>query len=231
MKIQTRKNLIWFAFWVIAFAFTFGIWILLINYDLFRKLFILPVIVVVFGLILVSLKLKNIKIKSISKALKETKTWKSFGKNLWEKKWKYLLVTIIIVGVGAALYFPLYWDVILPNEGIYLDKPVNELEDDIYGNPSYYPKPQEPTHLYSINTSDCQGEELVTIMSLQGVLAKDKPRIYISDDNYYAKWLNLIKAEGVSVTEEQDPWALVDQFSSDVEGYIIYSAEGGNAEF
>ena len=79
--------------------------------------------------------------------------------------------------------------------------------------------------LYSIKQDDCDGESLVTLLTLQGLLARrhNGTGIYISDYGYYGAWESLIENESIPIYDAgSDPWALVAQFADQVDGYIVY---------
>jgi hypothetical protein len=131
--------------------------------------------------------------------------------------------------IGGAIYtstgaFPSFWQqvkqVINPN---------NPSETpELKGTP-YYPYPKQPSLLYSINDSYIQGEEFVMIMSLQGLLAKIEPRIYISSPGPYEIWLDLMRNQGTSVIQETNPWSLLERFAANISGYILYEKDTDGA--
>ena len=117
------------------------------------------------------------------------------------KKWgKYILLILSLGIFFVSIYFPVMWYVVYPRQGVYLDKPINQLEtNEVEGR--YFPLPARPTELYSINQDDCIGESLVTLLTLQGLLARGEngTKIYISDSGYYKGWESVIEAEGIPV--------------------------------
>jgi len=141
------------------------------------------------------------------------------------KKWGKIVLLILLGGlIFVSIYFPVMWYVVYPRQGVYLEKPINQLEEG-EAEGRYFPIPARPTELYSINQDDCEGESLVTLLTLQGLLAKREngTTIYISDSGYYKAWESLIEDEGIPVYDAgTDPWALIAQFADQVDGYIVY---------
>lgn len=129
-------------------------------------------------------------------------------------------ILMLVVGIAAGA---IYWQ-FSPKQTVRelptSTKKLNEYEPN---ESFYYPIPARPTQLYGINTSSMQENEIVTIMTLQGILAKQMPRIYIYDGNFYNKWANLIENKGIPITNVSNPWDLVHQFKSNLTGYILYS--------
>ncbi|OBZ09494.1 GxGYxYP domain-containing protein [Bacillus sp. FJAT-26390] len=87
---------------------------------------------------------------------------------------------------------------------------------------SYFPKIEAPEHLYVIQKSSLSPEELVLVGTLQGVLAQDKPEIYITDDAY-DDWLEELRAKhGVKTEEVKDAWTLMEKFKDRIQGFYAY---------
>ncbi|TFG19962.1 MAG: hypothetical protein EU530_04695 [Promethearchaeota archaeon] len=148
------------------------------------------------------------------------------------KKWGKIVLLLFSAGLlFVTIYFPVMWYVVYPRQGVYLDKPINQLEEgEVEGR--YFPLPARPTELYSINQDDCEGESLVTLLTLQGLLAQREngTSIYISDSGYYGAWESLITNEGITIYDAgNDPWTLVAQFADQVNGYIIYRNDSAGA--
>ncbi len=146
---------------------------------------------------------------------------------------KICLGLILVFILGISVFFYYWWQIYIPNQGLVPDKPINALETDgIEGN--YYPRPNYPTYLYSINMSNLDGEEKVTILSLMGVLAKGPqgPKIYIEDDGgAYSLWAKEIQKLNITVTPVSDPWWLVSTLGvGNISGYILYKADTGGVQ-
>lgn len=87
---------------------------------------------------------------------------------------------------------------------------------------SYYPKISEPEHLYVIDRRDMSGDEFIMIITLQGNLAQNKPRIYINERESDSIWLEaMVKNYGVTTEERSDAMGLLEEFKDEVDGYII----------
>ena len=79
--------------------------------------------------------------------------------------------SVIIIGIVLIL-FVLNWN-------LYAEKTCN-----------YFPEIEEPEHLNVIDISNLRSDEFTLIISLQGILAQDKPEIYINNPNTgYDYWL------------------------------------------
>lgn len=134
---------------------------------------------------------------------------------------------MIFLIMGISIFGWWWWDVYLPGQATTVDeKPLNQIDNSTV-DCNYYPRPNRPTHLYAINNNACKEEEIVTIMTLQGVLAKTSPQIYITDNNgYYSQWANLIRSEGIPITNITDPWWLINNLApGNVSGYILWKAD------
>jgi len=142
------------------------------------------------------------------------------------KKFSIISVSLIFIYSAVAFGIYIYYYPTISRKYNGADKPPNqlELEYPFYG--SYYPKPYPPASLHVINASEINNETLVTILTLQGVLAKNRSTIYITDNGYYNYWLKLIENEGIELIYEQDPWNLISKFSSNISGYILYKKQG-----
>jgi len=95
---------------------------------------------------------------------------------------------------------------------------------------SHYTNISVPIHLHVIDTGDMNFEELQMIISLQGVLAQTKPRIYITDKSNrdsYTYWLESIKVNhGVTTEDHTDAMAMLEEFKDEVAGYLL--TKGGS---
>ncbi len=89
---------------------------------------------------------------------------------------------------------------------------------------SRYPSSTQPDTLYKIIDSDYDQAQLLTIGTLQGLLAQTKPEIYRVNADSYDLWLTDIKNNyGVTVITDFDKSfsGIVDKFKDSVKGYII----------
>ena len=88
-----------------------------------------------------------------------------------------------------------------------------------------FPKsPLHPDKLYVIGKSSMTVPEASMIASLQGILAKKKPQIYINSVSAYSTWLlDLETRYGVETEMIEDPWELVAKFKNEIKGYILYT--------
>jgi hypothetical protein len=87
---------------------------------------------------------------------------------------------------------------------------------------SYFTELKAPEHLYVIQKSSLSPEELTMVGTLQGVLAQEKPEIYITDDAYDV-WLEELRTKhGVKTEDVNDAWELIQKFKDRVKGFIVY---------
>ena len=90
---------------------------------------------------------------------------------------------------------------------------------------SYYPDIAPPGHLHVIDRADMNTDEYLMVISLQGVLAQEKPRIYITNSGVqpaYDYWLDkMIESYGVTTESHSDAIELLDLFKDEVTGYIL----------
>jgi len=101
---------------------------------------------------------------------------------------------------------------------------------------SYYPKsPEPPEKVLFIREQEMTVTEGVMVASLQGILAKKKPEVYILPAGYasYRTWLDdLVDNYGVTVEERRSAWGLIDEYKAKVgiDGYILYDLVYENPE-
>jgi hypothetical protein len=91
---------------------------------------------------------------------------------------------------------------------------------------SPYPLSQKPDTLFVVNESNFSDTEILTIKSLQGILAQSKPRIYCigNSGDSYSVWLSDLKNKyGVTVdyTYQSDLKGLINHFKGYLSGYIL----------
>ena len=89
---------------------------------------------------------------------------------------------------------------------------------------SPYPYSQVPDTLFIIRDGDFSEAERLTIQSLQGLLAKEKPRIYRDRGVGYSIWLqDLMNNYGIVADDSysKDLLGLVTHFQDKISGYIL----------
>jgi len=94
-----------------------------------------------------------------------------------------------------------------------------------------FPKGTNLTSFISIAESSLgSSEQQIMIATLQGLAARaSSQQIYI-DTTTYSRWrLHLTSAFGIPHTTQTDPWALVTQFKSVVNGYVLYDYANTNS--
>lgn len=81
-----------------------------------------------------------------------------------------------------------------------------------------------PEHLYVIKRSNMTDSEATMIATLQGILAKSKPEIWIDPEfGNYSVWLDGIKKDyGINYEYVAGPWELLQLFKLKIDGYILY---------
>jgi hypothetical protein len=98
--------------------------------------------------------------------------------------------------------------------------------DRFPGSP--YPVSTKPDTLYVVTDSRYTESQIVTIETLQGVLAQTKPRIYRNMNSTYTVFLNDLKTNyGVTEVDSLDgKFAdLIAHFKNDIKGYIICNVQ------
>ncbi|NMC05276.1 MAG: hypothetical protein GYA24_08700 [Candidatus Lokiarchaeota archaeon] len=156
--------------------------------------------------------------------------------NLTKNRGRILRYTCVFVligfGAGIGIFFNWWWNVYLPQQAYVPNKPVNQFEDTSMES-AYYPRPARTTSIYSINMSNLPGDTAVTMLTMAGVIAKGPagPKIYVENDGgYYSDWLDLIRAENITVIPATDPWALVAQSAGNMTGYIVYKSDSAGVQ-
>jgi GxGYxYP putative glycoside hydrolase C-terminal domain/GxGYxYP_N second domain/GxGYxYP_N 1st domain/GxGYxYP third domain len=86
-----------------------------------------------------------------------------------------------------------------------------------------FPKGHKPQSLVAIDMRKLDRAEQVMVSTLQGVLAKSSSKQIFMEAGDEPPWKRfLAEHEGVVVTTASDPWRLLAQFATDVDGYILY---------
>ena len=85
-----------------------------------------------------------------------------------------------------------------------------------------FPKGQKLTSVVAVDMRKLNAPERVMFSTLQGVLAKSSSRqIYMDEPG--PPWLSfLTERYGITVTTMPDPWELLTQFATNIDGYILY---------
>jgi len=90
-----------------------------------------------------------------------------------------------------------------------------------------FPKSPMPSHLYVLDMQSASAEMRLLLATLQGVLAKTDPRLFLlysADVDGF--WLNeMADHYGVAYEYASDPWALLDQFVDELSGFIVYDPD------
>jgi hypothetical protein len=92
----------------------------------------------------------------------------------------------------------------------------------LQGSP--YPVSQKPDTVFVIDDNNFSDTELLTIQTLQGVLAQTKPRIYRVRGDGYPLWLSDLKnyyGINTNYTFSADLKGLLSFFKNDINGYIL----------
>ena len=79
-----------------------------------------------------------------------------------------------------------------------------------------------PDYVYMIDGTGLSDAEMVLLMTLQGVVAKKKPEIYITGALSSAWMTDLLSTYQVDVELVNDLWTLVGTFTSKLVGYVLY---------
>lgn len=91
-----------------------------------------------------------------------------------------------------------------------------------------FPKSSMPEHLYFYDACTDGYQMQLLLTSLQGVVAKTEPRLYlrVACEEHDQFWLDKME-EYYGITNETayDPWALVDEFAEEINGLIVYDPD------
>lgn len=94
----------------------------------------------------------------------------------------------------------------------------------------YFPKPEEPDFLYTVDRWQLTNYEKVMLASMQGITAKDKPCIYVLENENYKLWLDeMIEKKGIQTEEANDIYALLTKVADSINGYILYDLSDGTS--
>ncbi len=76
-------------------------------------------------------------------------------------------------------------------------------------------------HLESADLSSLNGDEQGLLVSLQGIVNRQRPRLYLSwgGDPTNAEWLQTINLPGRTAP---DPWSIFDRYRSEANGAVVY---------
>ncbi len=89
------------------------------------------------------------------------------------------------------------------------------------------PCPVDDSCLYTIDTGAMTEEEATMIASLQGILAQHRPAIWLGEPGNVLPDLEL--EYGVLTQPVDDPWELVERFSSQISGYLLSDFYGAQS--
>ena len=93
---------------------------------------------------------------------------------------------------------------------------------------SPYPMSESPFRLYVVKDQNFSNNQLLTIETLQGVLAQTKPQIYRLRSGGYGIWMEDLRNNyGVTLdyTYQSDFSGLLDHFKNDISGYILCNSD------
>jgi hypothetical protein len=80
-----------------------------------------------------------------------------------------------------------------------------------------------PDKVYLVDRSKLTDAEAVMIVTLQGMLAKKKPQIYLTNAGNASTWLvDLLSNHGVSPEQQDTATWYLDHFADQIAGYILY---------
>jgi len=93
----------------------------------------------------------------------------------------------------------------------------------------FFPKINKPQHLYCIkvNRNIVPEAEQLLLVTLQGVVAKKQPSIFILEDNPKVEkdsveyWFEEISKKNITYEYVNDVWELLEKLKSDIDGYIL----------
>jgi len=101
--------------------------------------------------------------------------------------------------------------------------------------PIMFPKSPMPQHLVVVDGCNLSDAMRTLLVSLQGVLAKTEPRLYFypSPSSWFDslhdqenRWLGEMQTKWDVTSETMtDPWAVLDRFIDDVDGFIVFDPD------
>ncbi len=83
-------------------------------------------------------------------------------------------------------------------------------------------KDPTPPELWSVDLKKLTHAEQTLALSLQGLISKKKPAIWIRSSGMNALLLEEMRGEGTKVHDVASVWDLVEKFRSSIRGYIVY---------
>ena len=98
------------------------------------------------------------------------------------------------------------------------------LGNDVYERT--FPAFESPEHLYVIDLENIDNLLWPTLSTLQGIVNRNHPRIYLIYTDHGWNWLNeTISPRGITHEEVTDAPSLFVRFRQELEGYVIYDPE------
>lgn len=86
-----------------------------------------------------------------------------------------------------------------------------------------FPKGEKLTSLVAVDMGRLNRADRVMVSTLQGVLAKSSSKQIFMDESGGPPWVDfLARRYGVKVKTTPDPWSLLAQFATNIDGYILY---------
>ena len=99
---------------------------------------------------------------------------------------------------------------------------------DVADGYSYFPVLERPERLYVIRESAMDAAEFLTIISIQGIVAQDRPEIYIQGAGNYGAWVDMFERDyGIPVEYHNDPMWFIEHYRNlfETNGYILTALE------
>jgi hypothetical protein len=94
------------------------------------------------------------------------------------------------------------------------------------GQEGVFPAFDPPRHLQVLDLGTIDARLHPTLATLQGVVNRHQPRIYLIYSYHGWTWLeNTIIPAGVTYNEVLEPWDLVEEYRRELSGFIIYDPE------
>lgn len=85
-------------------------------------------------------------------------------------------------------------------------------------------KPLEK-NLYVLDIGALSQSERLLAVSLQGIVNRKRPRIYLLSSNFDWEWLELLRKKGHEILLVNNVWELLRKFQKEIKGLVVYDPE------
>lgn len=104
--------------------------------------------------------------------------------------------------------------------------PTYEKLERVKTNGSWLPRSSVPSkELFVLDVCDSPQDEQLLAVSLQGIVNRRKPRVYLLASFYDLMWLEVLEGKGHKIRKVNNIWELLRIFQKEIKGMVVYDPE------